>query len=52
MLKRREFLKAAGTVAVVGGLAPVITQAAATEPPAGALPSRTLGKTGLKLLPA
>jgi predicted aldo/keto reductase-like oxidoreductase len=52
-LGRREFLKqaaqAAATVAVLDRMAPADAQAATPEPSASALPTRTLGKTGLKL---
>ncbi len=49
MLRRREFLKAAATVAVFGGIAPPATLAETPPRVAGAIPTRTLGKTGLKL---
>ena len=49
MLKRREFLKATATVAVFGGIAPAVTAAETPPPVAATIPTRTLGKTGLKL---
>ncbi len=49
MLRRREFLKAAATVAVFGGIAPPVTLAETPPRVAGAIPTRILGKTGLKL---
>ena len=52
-LGRREFLKtatqAAATVAVCEGIPPATAQAETPGQSAGAIPTRTLGKTGLKL---
>ena len=51
-LGRREFLKrsmqAAATVAVSVGMAPAAELAERSRGSAGAVPSTTLGKTGLK----
>jgi len=49
LLKRREFLKAAATVVLFGGIAPADTPAETPRQVAGAIATRTLGKTGLKL---
>jgi predicted aldo/keto reductase-like oxidoreductase len=52
-LGRREFLKkvtqAAATVAVCGGMTPAIARAETPGQSAGAIPTRTLGKSGLEL---
>jgi predicted aldo/keto reductase-like oxidoreductase len=52
-LGRREFLKkttqAAATVAVSAGMAPAAVPVEKKSEPANAIPSRVLGKTGLKL---
>jgi hypothetical protein len=52
-LDRRQFLKrtaqALATVAVCEGMNPATAHAATSERFTGAIPTRTLGKTGLKL---
>jgi len=49
-LRRREFVKqAAATVAVLGSISPVTARAQTPGQPPDAIPTRILGKTGLKL---